>query len=421
MALYWAAATSLASILWMRGLGRVFLLAALLALSEWLRGRWFTGFPWNALGYATEAFDGLSQLAAFIGIWGLTFLILLWAALPAALQDKGHSRLRRAAVFLILASAVPLWMAGALRLKDEPNGQDQGPWVRIVQPNIPQSDKWRSDNAQQILDDLIAMSAVGPVLEGRSPLIVVWPESSVPFLIDEEPDALAAIAEALPDEARLLMGSLRRTRRSSSEPQRVYNSLFVLDGLGRIAAVYDKQHLVPYGEYLPLSDWLEPLGLRRLVTVPGSFDQGPGPRTLWTEGIAPFSPLICYEAIFPGEIVAAPRPAWLLNVTNDGWFGFTSGPYQHLAQARFRAIEQGLPLIRAANTGISAVIDAQGRILQSLPLGSRGTIDARLPEPLPPTFYARFGDLAFFLMILLSFAAGLLVQHSPAGRFARVG
>jgi apolipoprotein N-acyltransferase len=155
------------------------------------------------------------------------------------------------------------------------------------------------------------------------------------------------------------------------------------------------------------------------VTVPGSFDQGPGPQTLATQGIAPFSPLICYEAIFPAEVVTAPRPAWILNVTNDGWFGLTSGPYQHLAQARFRAIEQGLPLVRAANTGISAIIDAHGRILESLPLGSQGTIDANLPDPLPPTLYARFGDLAFFLMILLGLAAGFLAQRSPAGRLAK--
>jgi apolipoprotein N-acyltransferase len=419
MALYWAAATSLATLLWMPGLGRIFLLAALLALSEWLRGHWFTGFPWNALGYAAEAFDGLSQLAAHVGIWGLTFLVLLWTALPAALVDRALGRVQRTAALLILLSAFPLWMAGALRLEGVSRGPASGPWIRIVQPNIPQSDKWRSDNAQAILDELIAMSAVGAVADGSSARLLVWPESSVPFLIDEEPAALAAVAEALPDDAHLLMGSLRRKSSSSTEPQRVYNSLFVLDGLGRIAAVYDKQHLVPYGEYLPLSGWLEPLGLRRLVTVPGSFDQGPGPQTLSTQGVAPFSPLICYEAIFPAEVVTAPRPAWLLNVTNDGWFGFTSGPYQHLAQARFRAIEQGLPLVRAANTGISAVIDAHGRLLESLPLGSKGTIDANLPNPLPPTLYARFGDLAFFLMILSGFAAGFLAQSSPAGRLAK--
>jgi apolipoprotein N-acyltransferase len=419
MALYWAAATSLASLLWTPGLARVFLLAALLALSEWLRGRWFTGFPWNALGYAAEAFEGLSQLAAYIGIWGLTFLVLLWAGLPAALVNSGESRIRKTAALLALLSVFPLWMGGALRLREAPNDQARGPLIRIVQPNIPQSDKWRNDNAQHILDELIAMSAVGPLADGSSPRIVIWPESSVPFLIDEEPAALAAIAEALPDEGHLLMGSLRRMRPSATEPQRVYNSLFALDGQGRITAVYDKQHLVPYGEYLPLSAWLEPLGLRRLVTVPGSFDQGPGPQTLWAKGIAPFSPLICYEAIFPAEVVAAPRPAWLLNVTNDGWFGVTSGPYQHLAQARFRAIEQGLPLIRAANTGISAVIDAHGRLLETLPLGSKGTIDASLPGPLPPTYYARVGDLAFFLMIFAGVAAGLMAQRSPARRLIR--
>jgi len=418
MALYWATAISLASLLWTHGLGRIFLLTALLALSEWLRGRWFTGFPWNALGYAVEAFDGLSQLAAYVGIWGLTFLVVLWATLPAALADPHRKRLEKTAALLVLLSALPLWVVGWMRLEEASGGQALGPWLRIVQPNVPQSDKWRSDNARQILDELIAMSAVGAVAAG-SPRLVVWPESSVPFLIDEQPQALAMIADALPDDAHLLMGSLRRTARSTTEPQRVYNSLFVLDGLGRIAGVYDKQHLVPYGEYLPLSAWLEPLGLRRLVSVPGSFDHGQGPQTLSTPGMPPFSPLICYEAIFPAEVVAAPRPAWLVNVTNDGWFGLTSGPHQHLAQARFRAIEQGLPLVRAANTGISAVVDAHGRLLETLPLGSKGTIDAILPQALPPTPYARFGDLSFFLMILLGFAVGLLAQSSPAARFAK--
>lgn len=420
MALYWALAMAIAALVWTPGLGRIFLLAALLSLSEWLRGRLFTGFPWNALGYAAEAFDGLSQLAAYVGVWGLTFLVVLWASLPAALADADRGRLRTTAALLLLGSMLPLGVTGAIRLNEAPLGAAMGPSLRIVQPNVPQSDKWRTGNARRILEELIAMSSAGAGAAGGDLRIVVWPESSVPFLIDEEPEALAIIADVLPDDAHLLMGSLRRTSRFSADSQRVYNSLFVLDGSGRIVAIYDKQHLVPYGEYLPLSAWLEPLGLRRLVKVPGSFDWGPGPQMVSVPGIPPFSPLICYEAIFPSEVTpAATRPEWLLNVTNDGWFGFTSGPYQHLAQARFRAIEQGLPLVRAANTGISAVIDAHGRVLESLPLGSKGIIEASIPDHLPPTFYARFGDLAFFLMILFGFAAPLLARRSPHAYLAR--
>lgn len=420
MALYWALAMAIAALVWTPGLGRIFLLAALLSLSEWLRGRLFTGFPWNALGYAAEAFDGLSQLAAYVGVWGLTFLVVLWASLPAALADADRGRLRTTAALLLLGSMLPLGVTGAIRLNEAPLGAAMGPSLRIVQPNVPQSDKWRTGNARRILEELIAMSSAGAGAAGGDLRIVVWPESSVPFLIDEEPEALAIIADVLPDDAHLLMGSLRRTSRFSADSQRVYNSLFVLDGSGRIVAIYDKQHLVPYGEYLPLSAWLEPLGLRRLVKVPGSFDWGPGPQMVSVPGIPPFSPLICYEAIFPSEVTpAATRPEWLLNVTNDGWFGFTSGPYQHLAQARFRAIEQGLPLVRAANTGISAVIDAHGRVLESLPLGSQGIIEASIPQSLPPTFYARFGDLPFFLMILFGFAAPLLARRSPHAYLAR--
>jgi apolipoprotein N-acyltransferase len=250
-------------------------------------------------------------------------------------------------------------------------------------------------------------SAIGAA-DTSVPAYVVWPESSVPFLIDEQPGALNAIAAALPDETVLLMGSLRRSPlKAASSQALVYNSLFVIDG-GEIRAVYDKAHLVPYGEYLPLESWLEPLGFRRLVPIPGSFTAGAGPATLPLGSTPAVSPLICYEAIFAGRVVNAPdRPGWLLNITNDGWFGQSSGPYQHLAQARFRSIEEGLPLLRAANTGISAVIDAHGRIIRQLPLGRKGVIDSILPQAIPAPPYAKIGDLGFFLMVVAAAAMGL--------------
>jgi apolipoprotein N-acyltransferase len=276
---------------------------------------------------------------------------------------------------------------------------------------VPQSDKWRSENASRIFADLLAMSSGGTAAgaaDSPAPAYVVWPESSVPFLIDEQPAALHAIAAALPDETVLLMGSLRRSPlKAVSSQALVYNSLFVI-AAGEIRAVYDKVHLVPYGEYLPLEAWLEPLGFRRLVTTPGSFAAGAGPATVPLGGSRPpVSPLICYEAIFPGQVVdSRDRPGWLLNITNDGWFGQSSGPYQHLAQARFRSIEEGLPLLRAANTGISAVIDAHGRVIRQLPLGGKGVIDSPLPQAIPAPLYARIGDLGFFLMVLAAAAMG---------------
>jgi apolipoprotein N-acyltransferase len=412
MALYWGAAAALASIVWLPGLRRILLLASLLSLSEWLRGRLFTGFPWNAIGYAAEAFDGLSQIAAYVGIWGLTFLVVLLAMLPALWAAAGPSRKYLAFASGAALSTLALWLAGHLRLENAVAPVAEDVSVRLIQPNIPQSEKWRSENAASIFEDLITLSTEPRADAGPTPPThIVWPESSVPFYIDDAPRALAIIADELPDSSVLLMGSLRRRKADAA----VHNSLFAIDGFGRSIAVYDKWHLVPYGEYLPFAEWLEPLGLRRVVTVPGNFAAGDGIRTIAITGTPPFSPLICYEAIFPGSVAAAPsRPEWLLNITNDGWFGSTSGPYQHLAQARFRAIEEGLPLIRVANTGISAVIDAHGRVLRRLPLNARGRIDAVLPAPIAPTLYARYGDLGFFLMLALSAAAGLAGQRRPS-------
>jgi len=416
MALYWGAATALASLGWGPGLRRILLLVGFLSLSEWLRGRLFTGFPWNTIGYAAESFDGLSQIAAYIGIWGLTFLVVLWAMLPALWAAAEPSRKSLGFASGVVLGALALWLAGHLRLENAPAPVVEGISLRLVQPNISQSEKWRSENAASIFDELISLSTEAQAAADlKPPTLIVWPESSVPFYIDDAPRALATIADELPDSSLLLMGSLRRRKADEA----VHNSLFAIDGLGRSIAVYDKWHLVPYGEYLPFAAWLEPLGLRRVVTVPGSFAAGDGIRTIAIPGTPSFSPLICYEAIFPRSVAAARnRPEWLLNITNDGWFGSTSGPYQHLAQARFRAIEEGLPLIRAANTGISAVIDAHGRVLRHLPLNAKGRIDVVLPAPIAPTLYARYGDWAFFLMLVLSAAAGLGGQRrssvSPA-------
>ncbi len=273
--------------------------------------------------------------------------------------------------------------------------------LRIVQPNIPQNDKWRLENAASILQTMLAMSGPGTgASAAHAPTHVIWPESSVPFLIDEKPEALNAVGGVLPDDSVLLMGSLRRSKSATGTDPAVYNSLLAIDGAGRVLSAYDKRHLVPFGEYLPFAHWLEPLGFRRLVTVPGSFSPGQSEAVMAAGAAGVVAPLICYEAIFPGQVTRrGQRPGWVLNVTNDGWFGTTGGPQQHFAQARFRAIEEGLPLVRAANTGISAVVDPYGRVLAALPVGARAVIDSRLPASLPPTVYARYGDFAFFLML----------------------
>ena len=417
MALYWGGAAAFSVVLWRPGIRRILVLAVFFSIAEWLRGHLFTGFPWNALGYAAEGVPGLDQLAAFVGLWGLTFLVVLWAATPACLSDRSREPAASAMVAVILAAGALLAGVGQFRVPAEPAPPVPGIALRIVQPNVPQSDKWRYDNAAAIFERLLRLSEPGTAAKAVR-RVVLWPESSVPFLIDEHPAALAHLAARLPDDATLVMGSLRRSTPGDAGAD-VFNSVFAIVG-GRIMAVYDKWHLVPYGEYLPLESWLAPLGLRRLVTIPGSFASGTGPRTLAISGLPTFSPLVCYEAIFPGEVRDADdRPAWLLNVTNDGWFGETSGPHQHLAQARLRAIEEGLPLVRAANTGISAVIDPYGRVVASLPLGVEGVLDGELPRPIAPTVYGRFGDAIFWLFLMVAAALGLWPAGQP-GPLAKV-
>jgi apolipoprotein N-acyltransferase len=248
-----------------------------------------------------------------------------------------------------------------------------------------------------------------------TPDVVIWPETAVEFVLDRDPALQAEVAAAPGPGGRLVLG-IRRAE-PVADGWRWFNSLAVLEPDGTAAAVYDKHHLVPLGEYVPLAPALARLGVPALATLTRTgFAAGPGPRLVAVAGVPPFLPLICYEAIFPNGLRApGGRPEWLVQVTNDGWFGRLAGPYQHFAQARMRAIEQGLPLARAANTGISAMIDPRGRIVSRLGLGVAGYFDAVLPAALPPTFYARFGDLPALLVILASL--GLTVGIFNAGIF----
>jgi len=247
---------------------------------------------------------------------------------------------------------------------------------------------------------------------------LIWPESAFPFLLTEKPSALAAIADLLPKGATLVTGAARAERvAGSDEPPMVFNSIYAIDDGGEIRAAYDKVHLVPFGEYLPFGGFLRGLGLRQLIALPGGFSPGQALRTLTVAGAPPFAPLICYEVIFPGVVVApGARPGWLLNVTNDAWYGTTPGPHQHFQEARVRAVEEGLPLVRAANSGISAIVDAHGRIVASLALGRIGTVDGGLPAGLPPTPYGRSGDAIFLALLVIAVAVaatGKLTRSGP--------
>ena len=392
------------------GWPRVLGFAGAWVFAEMARGVLFTGFPWNLLG-SVWAFGALPvQGAALAGVHGLSLATVLLSCLPLL----GRVRpLAAGALAVALAAA-----AGAWRLSAPP--PEAAP-VRavLVQGNIAQQVKWRDDQRLAIFRrylELTAEAAARAAAEAPpgQPVVVVWPETASPFLLAQDPEAKRLVAEALPPGASLLAGTVRGEWGEDRVLRRVFNSLVALDSEGQVAALYDKSHLVPFGEYMPLSGLL-PI---RMVVGGMDFSAGPGPTAVRVPGLPPFGALICYEVIFPGAVAPSPRPAWLLNITNDAWFGFSSGPWQHLAAARLRAAEEGLPLVRAAQTGISAVFDAHGRRLAALPLGTTGTLDAALPGALPPTLFGRFGLAVPAVLAGLCFLSGLIGSRSTAGRDA---
>jgi apolipoprotein N-acyltransferase len=413
LAFFTAGAFALARALWMRGPLRVLALAVALVAAEWLRGHVLSGFPWNALGYALTGPLVLAQASALIGLWGLTFFAVWLFASPAVLADERRDTPRPfVAVLIPLAILGALAAYGAARLARTPTQFADGVKLRIMQPNLAQDQKFNYAARQEVLSRYLALSdrSTGPGSTGvRDATHLIWPESVFPFFLQREAGALAQIADLLPPGTVLIVGAARpATAAPTPGVVRAYNSIYLIDHDGSILSVYDKMHLVPFGEYLPFQGFLESLGLMQLTKLPGGYIPGTARKPIPVPRAPAFLPLVCYEIIFPGEAVPrAERPSWLVNLTNDGWFGQSSGPYQHLQQARVRAIEEGLPLVRAANTGVSAVIDPVGRVVRSLPLGVEGVLDSPLPGPIDPPFYARFGDgpsgfvvLAVFSLVL---------------------
>ncbi|VAV89746.1 Apolipoprotein N-acyltransferase / Copper homeostasis protein CutE [hydrothermal vent metagenome] len=404
IALFWGLATGFAVLAWRPGLSRILVLAVAFTLTEWLRGWVLTGFPWNTIGYTSAGMGGIDQLASFTGLYGVTFFVLVCAMAPALLFSRRRNFIMAGFLF---ASFAALWIGGNF-YKDlnRDNRPAAGPVIRVVQPNIDQRKKWDRAFRQANIEKYFQLSALDPAsgsAPGKRFDALIWPESALPLLFDESPLLQARVADILPPDTVLIMGALRRERKvTSGEAQNeFFNSVQAVDSEGKVVATYDKFHLVPFGEYLPGEEWLTPLGLRKIVAIPGGFTSGPGPQTLKAGTLPDFSPLVCYEIGFPGQVVDQNnRPGWIVNVTNDGWFGKTAGPYQHLAQARFRAIEQGLPIVRAANTGISAVIDPFGKIVDSIQLGTSGIMDVKLPNPREPTVYTRYGNWAAVAQIV---------------------
>ncbi|MCB2110956.1 MAG: apolipoprotein N-acyltransferase [Defluviimonas sp.] len=397
MGAFWTLGGALALVAGSGRAARVAGLAFGLAAADLVRSYVFTGFPWNLTGHIWIG-TPVMEAAAYVGPAGLCALTTLSAALPACATRTGP-RLLLAALGAALLAAV--WTGGTLRMAAPAAPRDPAIHVRLVQPNAAQDQKWQGDMRQVFLGRLFDLTA----RPAAKPLdLVVWPETAIPYLLEDTGPLFEDIARAS-GGVPLVAGIQRR------DGNRYFNSLVATDGTGRILRIYDKYHLAPFGEYMPLGDLLARFGIGAFAAQAGfGYTPGPGARLLDLGRAGQVLPLICYEAIFPQDLNAAPaRADWLLQVTNDAWFGKLSGPYQHLAQTRLRAVEQGLPLLRVANTGVSAVIDAHGRVLQSLPLDTEGIIDAEVPPALPATLYSRTGDVPttiFLVAGLLTLALG---------------
>ena len=386
----------------LRGVARALGLAAAWLFVEWLRSWVLTGFPWNLIGSVWTFSDSAIQIASVTGVWGLSLITVFAAASPATLAGhEGTSPMRRWLPSLAGLALIALcWAGGAVRLADAPKvGEELVPDVtlRLVQPDIEQSLKWSPEWRQKnVLDQMDLSLAAG---QSGQPTHVIWAETATPYALANEPRLREVLARAVPDGGLLLTGALRRE--DGEAGPRLWNTLHALDGDGEIVGTYDKFHLVPFGEYVPLR-WL--FGFAKVTHGRVDFLPGPGLSTLELPGLPPVGVLVCYEIIFPGQVTSPDqRPAWLLNVTNDAWFGTSSGPYQHLASARLRAVEEGLPVVRVANSGITAVFDGYGRELARIGLNQSGVIDVPLPRPLAqPTTYARIGNLTVVLLLVVS-------------------
>ena len=397
---------------------RILALGVALTAAEWLRGHVLTGFPWNAFGYALTTPLVLAQGAALIGIWGLTFIAVVVCASPATLvDDRAETRWPWLPIALGIAIIAGIGGFGAVRLAHMPTRFVDGVELRIMQPNLQQDVKFNYAAKQKVMDRYIALSerASGPQQPGTGEAtILIWPESAFPFFLAREPDALAQITQLLGEHTVLITGAVRLGEPVNPANPTVYNSIYVIGHDGTIVSIYDKVHLVPFGEYLPFQRILETIGLQQLTKLPGGFSAGDRRRLISVPGAPPALPLICYEVIFPDELMPKDaRPGWIVNVTNDGWFGISTGPFQHLQQARVRAIEEGLPLVRAANTGISAVIDPLGRLIDSLPLGSEGLLMTRLPRPIGPPVYARVGEVPAAMIVAVALLAVIRRRLQP--------
>ncbi|MBM7067358.1 apolipoprotein N-acyltransferase [Actibacterium sp. 188UL27-1] len=402
MALFWSAGCALAA--WLGRRHRVIWIVLTLTGAELARGYVLTGFPWALIGYIWVDTPQL-QVVALVGPYGLTFLTIAAAALPAIL---GQARILLGAFIAGAALSAPA-AYGLWQLSQPMPVREVPLTMRLIQPNAPQHLKWDPDHIPEFFQRQLDLTAERGAAE---PDLIIWPETAVPYMLENAGQALQVMSHAA-GGTPLVFGAQRR------DGYAAHNSLAVIGPDATVTHLYDKHHLVPFGEYFPMAHIFGRFGLRGLAEVAEfGYTPGPGAQVLDLGPLGKMLPLICYEAIFPQDLLAAPERAdWILQITNDAWFGNIAGPHQHLAQAQVRAVEQGLPFLRSANTGISAVIDARGRVIDALPLNTAGSLDANLPAGLPPTLYSRIGDLpmAMFLAVLASVLALLTRRKAVDG------
>lgn len=407
---FWAIAAAIAIRFWRPGAGRIATFTVAIFAAEWVRGHVFGGFPWNLPGYVWPAGGAVSQAASVVGIYGLSLLTVLALATPAALVDRGNIGARVRPVLLAALGLGLVWGAGDQRLNRAHRGEGAA-IVRVADAGFTQAEKWRRGNEARVFRAYLGLID-GP--KGSHADVDIWPESAIPALLLEQPDLLESIVAAL-RERTLVVGAV--TSEPGSSEALYFNSAVVLtgvDGAPRIGQIYNKSHLVPFGEFIPFWREIEPLAdglkLKALQQIGSGFEPGSPPSRMVIPGAPPAVILICYESIFPGLTPRGEdRPGWIINVTNDAWFGAQTGPYQHFNQARYRAIEEGLPLARAASGGVSAIVDPYGRTVASTGLRG-GAAEAALPAALEPTIYARLGALAPTVVFLLALGLALALN-----------
>jgi apolipoprotein N-acyltransferase len=424
LGLFWGAAGAAYRALRAEGAQRLLWFAGVFAVFEWLRGHVLTGLPWDLPGETFKAGSAMSQGASLFGAYGLTWIVLAACASPAVAREGLRGRI---ALALGVSAIAGLYLFGVLRLAQAPTPSPGAPTLRIVQADIRQANKYDEALFTQIVQRYLALTRLppGPATGNAAPQMVIWPEGAIPADLDDYlgPGAWTAdaIQHTLTPGQTLLVGGSR-----TAPPDTYFNSLYAVRNAPAgltIIGRYDKYRLVPFGEFMPLDKWAAKVGFKQLVKVGDGFTPGPRPHPIAPPGLPPMQPLICYESLFPGftregQAATGLRAAWIVNVSNDAWFGTTSGPWQHLNIASYRAIEEGLPMVRATPTGVSAVVDAFGRIApgQSLGQGRYGVIDARLPPALSPTVFSRIGDSSLLILVICSLLGSQVPRRATLRR-----